>query len=118
MWIGPANQTDSDGIQQLFLQLNGHLEHLAHLWADRAFRNGDLGDWLQHALHITLQLVQKPDKALAFAHLPRRWVIERTFAWLGRYRRLSKDYEYLTENSEGLVYLASINRLLMRLAPT
>ncbi len=55
--------------------------------------------------------------AAGFAVLPRRWIVERTLAWLGRYRRLSKDYEQLLENSEGMVLLASIHRLLKRLAP-
>ena len=52
-----------------------------------------------------------------FAPLPMRWVVERTFAWLGRYRRLSKDYEYHARNSETMIYLAMINLMLNRLAP-
>ena len=58
----------------------------------------------------------RPTKRALFRSI--RWVVERTFAWLGRYRRLSKDYEKLTINSEGMVYLASIDRLLKRLAPS
>ena len=52
----------------------------------------------------------------AFVVLPRRWVVERTFAWIGRYRRMSKDYEYLTETSEAFIYAAMIRLLLKRLA--
>ena len=52
-----------------------------------------------------------------FVPLPKRWVVERTFAWLGRYRRLSKDYEYHTHNSETMIYLAMISLMLRRLAP-
>jgi len=51
----------------------------------------------------------------SFAVVPRRWVVERTFAWLGRYRRLSKDYEYLTATSEAVIYLARTRLLLRRL---
>jgi putative transposase len=64
-----------------------------------------------------LEISLRPRGTKGFVLVPIRWVVERTFAWLGRYRRLSKDYERLTENSEGMVYLASIHRLLRRLAP-
>lgn len=59
----------------------------------------------------------RSDKAVGFEVLPKRWIVERTFAWLGPYRRLSKDDEQLLDNSEGMVYLASIHRLLHVLAP-
>ena len=64
-----------------------------------------------------LDIVLRSDDQKGFKVIPWRWVVERTFAWLGRYRRLSTDYEQLVENSEGMVYLASIHRLLQRLAP-
>jgi putative transposase len=51
-----------------------------------------------------------------FEHLPRRWVVERTFGWIGRYRRMSKDYEYLTTSSEAMVYLTMLRLMLARLA--
>ncbi len=51
-----------------------------------------------------------------FRHLPRRWVVERTLAWIGRYRRMSKDYEYLTSSSEAMVYLSMLRLMLTRLA--
>jgi transposase len=58
-------------------------------------------------------LFQRPK---GFRHLPRRWVVERTFGWIGRYRRMSKDYEYLTSSSEAMVYLTMLRLMLKRLA--
>jgi putative transposase len=62
-----------------------------------------------------LDIVNREPGQKGFTVLPRRWVVERTFAWLGRYRRLSKDYEKCTKSSEGAVYVASINLMLRRL---
>ena len=65
---------------------------------------------------IVLEIVQRNLEQKGFAILPRRWVVERTFAWLGLYRRLSKDYEHCTLSSEGFVYLASICTMVRRVA--
>jgi putative transposase len=73
------------------------------------------------ALGWTMRIVKRGDGRAptprGFEPLPKRWVVERTFAWLGRYRRLSKDYEYLPRNSETMIYLAMINLMIHRLAP-
>ena len=63
-----------------------------------------------------LEIVKKADKAKGFQLLPHRWIVERTFAWLGRYRRLSKDYEVFVETSETMIRLAMIRLMLRRLA--
>jgi putative transposase len=63
-----------------------------------------------------LQIVKRCDDLAGFQVLPRRWVVERTFAWLGRYRRLSKDYEELPETSETFIYIAMVHLMLKRLA--
>ena len=70
---------------------------------------------MENAFGIELVVVKRSDTQPGFKLLPRRWVVERTFAWLGRYRRLSKDYERCTRSSEAMVYLASIRLLLNRL---
>jgi putative transposase len=72
---------------------------------------------MENEYGIRLTVVKRSDAHRGFHLLPRRWVVERTFAWLGRYRRLSKDYERCCKSSEAMVYLASIRRLLNRLAP-
>lgn len=63
------------------------------------------------ALRLALQTVLRPVGVKGFVILPRRWVVERTFGWLGRYRRLSKDYERLPDTSETLIYIAMIHRM-------
>jgi putative transposase len=72
--------------------------------------------WLRDHFAILLEIVTRADPPSGFVVLPRRWVVERTLAWLGRFRRLSKDYEHCTRSSEGMIYLASIHTLLKRLA--
>lgn len=64
-----------------------------------------------------MEIVKRRGDVKGFAVLPRRWIVERTFGWLGRYRRLSKDYETLAENSETLIRIAMINLMVHRLAP-
>lgn len=88
---------------------------LQKLWADSAY-SGSLVDWLSDQFQISLDIVARPAEQVGFVVLPKRWVVERTFAWLGRYRRLSKDYERCLRSSEGMIYLASIHIMLKRLA--
>jgi len=77
---------------------------------------GELVSWVEATYRWTLEIVKRNDEVKGFTVLPRRWVVERTFAWLGRYRRLSKDYEVLQENSEAMIYICMINLMSLRLA--
>lgn len=65
----------------------------------------------------TLEVVKRNDDVKSFVVMPKRWVVERTFAWLGHFRRLSKDYEYLPTTSEAMIYAAMVHLMLRRLAP-
>jgi putative transposase len=65
---------------------------------------------------VRLEIVKRPEGAKGFLLLPKRWIVERTFAWLARYRRLSKDYEYLTQTSEAMIRVAMIHLMIRRLA--
>jgi len=89
------------------------------VWADSKYHNHALNEWKakQKDLEWKLEIVSRPPGANGFVLLPKRWVVERTFAWLGRARRLSKDYERRTDSSECMVRLRSIQLLLKRSAP-
>ncbi len=112
-----ANIADAKGARLLLERLRIYLwKRLKRIWADGGYR-GDLADWLHDQHDVILDSVLRSDNQKRFEVIPWRWVVERTFAWLGRYRRLSKDYEQSCESSEGMLYLASIHRLPRRLAP-
>lgn len=87
------------------------------LWADSAYGRYDLPAWVEEHRRYTLHIVSRPEGSKGFVLLPKRWVVERTFAWLGRYRRLSKDYERTNESSEAMIKIASIQLMLQRLNP-
>lgn len=112
-----ANIGERAGAEQLLLQLPDWLwQRLEKILADGGYEGTDFQDWVKQTFHVELEIAPRPTNAKGVVLVPMRWVVERTFAWFGRYRRLSKDYEHFTETSEGMVYLASINRLLNRLA--
>ena len=71
--------------------------------------------WVKRWFGWLVETIKRKENTQGFEVLPRRWVVERTFAWFGRYRRLSKDYEYLTSTSETMLYIAMINLMLRRL---
>ncbi len=119
--VHPAALQDRTGAKLLLQTVPEALyQRLERIWADGGYR-GKLVKWVKKTFNVVLEIVlrlRSDDVAVAgFAVLPKRWIVERTLAWLGRYRRLSKDYEQLLENSEGMVLLASIHRLLKHLAP-
>lgn len=89
------------------------LQSVKIIWADGAYNGYELYAWVLAQFECVLQIVRKQEGVKGFHVLPRRWVVERTFAWLGRSRRLSKDYERKSTSSEAQVYLAS-GRLLLR----
>jgi putative transposase len=80
------------------------------VWADGAYAS--LNEWIKKNLGWELEIKKRPQDAKGFVVLPRRWVVERTFGWLGRYRRLSRDFEHTVRSSESMVYAASVRRML------
>lgn len=114
--VHAADIQDRDGAKLVLNKLTEPtIERLQKIWADGGYR-GKLIDWVKDQLEIVLEIVSRDLNQPGFQVLPRRWVVERTFAWLGRYRRLSKDYEKCTKSSEGVVYIASIHTMIKRLA--
>lgn len=118
--VSVASVDDAVGAQDVFLQLNNKSQpRLTVVWADSKYLNHALYDWIasQKDIDWILKVVRRPSGAKGFVLLPKRWVVERTFSWLGRWRRLSRDYEYYTKSSETMVQIASIGRMLRRLSP-
>lgn len=116
--VHAANIQDYHGARPLLELLQQTAATTQHIWADSIYGRAGLATWMRETFHIALEIVKRNPGQKGFAVLPRRWVVERTFAWLGRYRRLSKDYEHCTKSSEGVVYVASIHTMLRRLAPS
>lgn len=88
------------------------------LWADHKYHNKTLQKWLQQQkVSYEIEVVSRPIGAKGFVLLHRRWVVERSLAWMGRYRRLSKDYEYVTQSSEAQIQISAIHLMLRRLKP-
>jgi putative transposase len=112
--VSAANIDDRAGAKALLTKVERQIAlRLLKIWADKGYQ-GDLELWLHQQWAIALEIVSAASGQVGFAVQPRRWVVERTFAWLGKFRRLSKDYERDTLSSEGFIYLASIRTLLKR----
>lgn len=114
--VHAANISDSAGADWVLEAATAKHERLAHFWADSNYR-GELVDYWETEHGITIEIVDKRPGQSTFEVLPKRWIVERTLAWLCRNRRLAKEYERWEENSEAMVYLASIRLLLRRLVP-
>lgn len=126
--VHSADIRDADGAELIFAKVKEISRRLKKMWADMGYRGERLRQWMVANTNWELEIVQRPRRwgwypedvepppMPAFTVLKRRWVVERTFAWLGRYRRMSKDYEYLPKSSETMIYLAMSGLMLRRLA--
>jgi putative transposase len=110
-----AGIQDRDGAKMLFDTTKMRFPRLKLIWADGAY-GGQLVEWVKKFCHWVLEIVKRSEDVKGFVVLPKRWIVERTFGWLNRWRRLSKDYERLTETSEAFVYLAMSRIMVKRLA--
>ena len=113
--VHAADIQDRDGAKLAFHKLRGRFHRLQLIWADGGYA-GKLVDWVKDTFRWTLEIVKRSDDLSGFVVLPKRWIVERTFGWLGRYRRLSKDYEGRTDSSEAMILIAMINLMSRRLA--
>lgn len=141
--VHSAKVPDQDGIRLLLNPVRGRFVRLSHLWVDAGYQ-GRGGKWAEEAMGLSVEVVRKPQKPVpeevaerwaaewakegkavdwqrlmppkGFKVLPRRWVVERTFAWISHNRRMSKDYERLAESSEAFIYVAMTRLIVRRLA--
>jgi putative transposase len=116
--VTAASVQDRDGAMHLLDGLRHRFSRRRLIWADQADA-GDLLAWVwarRPWRNVRLAMVKRPEGTKGFLWLPKRWIVERTFAWLGRYRRVSKDDEYFTQTSETMIRVARIHLMGRRLA--
>ena len=116
--VTAGNVQDRDGAKSLLEEIwaeKNVIQRLKLIWADAGYR-GELLTWVEDTLGLKLEIVEKPKDRSGFYLLPKRWIVERTFAWLVRQRRLARDYERLPETSESFIYAAMVRLMLRRLA--
>ena len=116
--VTSGDTQDRDGAKLVLERLAKNdelIKRLELIWADGGYR-GALIAWVEETFGWKLEIVEKQEGQIGFQILPRRWVVERTFAWLVRQRRLARDYERLPETSEAFVYIAMIRLMVRRLA--
>jgi len=119
--VTAANVSEAQGLKLLLERLRafcGDLSRLYLVYVDGGYKGEALVKWVMDCFGWILDIVLRPQEMTGFVALPRRWVVERTFGWFYWCRRLSRDYECLTESAEAWIYLASIRILLRRLAST
>lgn len=127
--VHAADLSDRNAVHLPLAGIADHLPRLQHLWVDAGYTGKGVA-WVEETLGWSVEVVKQPPRRVwwpadseppprpaGFQVLPRRWVVERTFAWLGRNRRLSKDYEVLPETTEAWMYLAMSTLMVRRLAP-
>jgi putative transposase len=114
--VHPADITESEGAEWLLVEHHLAFPRLEVIRADQGYKDW-LADWMTQYTALQLEIIEKPAGQRDFAVIPKRWVVERSLAWLCRNRQLSKDYERDPSCSEAFVYLASIHLMLKRLKP-
>lgn len=113
--VTAANLPDREGARQLADTCRG-FPRLSKIWVDGSY-TGDVKALYRNQHQIDFEIVEKPADQKGFAVSPKRWVVERSFAWLGLYRELSRDYEYCPRHSESMIKLAQIHMMIRRLEP-
>lgn len=113
--VSAASVPDVAGAKLVLRRVGGTGKKLRRIWVDGIYR-GKLLEWVVEHYSFVLEQVLRPDDMKGFVVLPKRWVVERTFAWLTQCRRLSKDYEVLPASSEAMIYIAMTRLMLRRLA--
>jgi putative transposase len=113
--VHAASLSESAGAKLVLSKAKAAGRELKKVWVDGGYQEGAV-EWAMSELGYPLEVVERPPGTTGFRVLPRRWVVERSFAWIGRYRRLSKEYEAMTETSEAMIWAAFGTTMLRRLA--
>ena len=116
IYVTPADVQDRVGARLLLAGLGPLVPRLKKIWADGAYSGKELAKWCEEQGGWELEVVERDKEAKGFEVLPKRWIVERTFGWLRRDRRLAKDYERKVQTSETLIEVAIIRLILRRLA--
>lgn len=114
--VTTANVQDRDGAKRVLRDARGRFPRLRIIFADGGY-SGQFVGWAKRTCGWLIQTVLRPKDAVGFVPLAKRWVVERTFGWFTKYRRLAKDYEAGIEMSETMIYAAMTHRMLRRLCP-
>lgn len=107
----PAGVTDWEGAVEVFRRAKSRCPRLRTVWADSAYRARELTRWMVRSCHWVIAVVSRREGGKGFTVLPQRWIVERTFGWFGRYRRLAKDYEMNVQSSEAWIQVSMIHRM-------
>ena len=113
--IHTADIQDQEGAKLTIEKLDGRFKRLKKIFGDSAYKRSGLPDWVAEKFGWELEVISRPVGTEGFVALPKRWIVERTFAWIGRHRRHAKDYERNTDSSKALIYIAMIPRMLKTL---
>ena len=117
VFLTPASTPERLGAPGLLARVLGGLHWLRKLWADGGYSGPEFAQWVrQQRTHLEVEIVKRSDDVKGLVVLPRPWVVERTFGWLMKQRRLVRDYETLETSAEAWVYLAMLRIMLRRLA--
>ncbi len=111
--VHAAHISDTRGVRLVLLRLWRQFPHIQKIWVDGGYKKGCI-QWALAMFGYVLEVVKRRDKG--FEVLPKRWIVERTFAWLSFHRRLNRDYEHNPESSEANIKIAMIGLMLNRLA--
>ena len=114
--VHPADIQDRDGAVEVLTSIRALYPWLRHVFADGGYAGDKLRDAVAALGHWTIEIIKRSDAVKGFAVLKRRWVVERTFGWLGRCRRLAKDFEASIESAVAWIVIAHIRMLTRRLA--
>lgn len=114
--VTAASVSESAGARLVLRRMPGGCKKLRKIWVDGGYF-GTVLNWAMERFRLVIEVVKRPPEQKGFAVLPRRWVVERTFAWLSFHRRLSKEYERLTPTSETFIHIAMLRLMLRRLHP-